>query len=329
MSRRRLSWILVLALPWIAACQTNRTYRDPEFNALANRRVAVLPFVPEYSGRNLPTSIVDEVPLVGRRVATGEDFLRQAFTARLSRGAYDIAESAYVDTRLVHAGLYGDYKYQSASPEELGALLSVDAVVIAKVKEWDITYLALETRHTVGVELQMIDVDTGSVLVSADVEESDGAGLSGGPTGFTDLAVQPILGLSSANLVAVGRRVCDRLVDPFLPSDMDLHDADLRAPFLLFATHDQPAEHLMEAGDVLTIVAQGAPDMRAEWVFTSLGYRGSMSEIEPGSYVGKVVIPPGLILDGEIVSVELFNDAGYLSVQNVAHKPLNTLETRS
>ncbi len=310
-------------------CSSSSTYRAPEFNPVANRRVAVLPFVPTYDGRNLPTSVVDDIPLVGERVRTGEDYLRRAFIARLSRGAFDIVETGYVDTRLTHAGLFADQAFRDASVQELGQLLSVDAVIFGEVTEWDVTYLGLETRHSVEANVQMIDVDRGEVLVSATVGEEDGGGLSGGPTGFTDLAVQPILALSSANLIKLGRKVANGLASPFLPSEMDIDDAEMRAPFLLFATHDQPAGRALEPGQVLTVAAQGAAGMRAEWVFGTEGVRGSMSEVEAGVYVGKIAIPRGLVLREEILSVELANARGYRSRQTVAHKPLNTTTTSS
>ena len=327
MSWTRMILPAAVMLSSLAGCSPEaEVYRAKQFNPLARRRVAVLPFMPDYTGRLVPAGAVDL--LTGGPGEKGEVFFRRAVVAGMRSGAYDVVEPAYVDALLEHADLHdaASSDFMRTPAADLGKLLHVDAVLVGRVTQWDILYLAGETRHKVECTIQLIDTRSGRVLVKSTARGSRGRGLTGGPTGIAPVIIEPIRGLGAKALLPLGREVAARLIEPLLPTEADRTAARELAPFLLFATHDQPLDKPLRSGQILTVLALGAPGMQATWALGSTGHVSSMVESEPGVYLGKFRFPEGLVLRDQVVSVELTNPQGFRSIHRVEHKPLSSAE---
>jgi len=323
-TRLIVALIAYLALVATTGCSGVKSMRNEGFNPARSLRVAVLPFDKAYAGRNLPTGAIDSVPVLGEKVSSGEDFVRRAVYRELRDGAYDLVAMHYIDTLLAHAGWYKDHAFLKQDSRKLGALLKVDALLVGRVTAWDIDYLGLETLHSVAFELQLIHVPSGQVLATVEVNQEGSAGLSGGPTGYPDAVLEPIRALSSARLVELGQKAAQLAAEELLPSQEDRKAARRQAPYLLYATHDQPAGMPVQPGQVITVAAQGAPGARANASLEGAQLSVPMSEVREGIYIGHFVLPPKLEIIDDLVIVTLTSPSGFSSTATVDHKPLST-----
>ena len=333
--RGLLRWPLVALAALVAlvtsGCSTQRVFRAEGYSPLVARRVAVLPFLATYRGPGLPTEAYDSIPLIGEAGETGEGFFRRALAHRLRAGASDVLSPVFVDATLRQAGFYdpdtGDYGFLHLSPQDLGRLFRVDAILLGEVARWEIDYYGVETRYRIEVETRLIDTSTGETLADAKVRRQGGAGLSGGPTGYYSAIMEPIRGLSAGRLMELARDVAEELAAPFLPGEADLIRAMRRAPLLHYATHDLPTGRQLRPGRVVTILARGEAGMEAIWSLDGDYYTASMTEADPGVYLAKFDPPEGLTLRNAVVTVTLINAEGFRSSLDIRRKPLTMRPT--
>lgn len=119
---------------------------NPEFQQLRPRTLAVLPF------DNMSTDL-DATPLV-----------RPIIAERLSALGYQIKPLDEVDQILQDNGVLISHDVYAFTPEELGGMLGVDAVVFGTVTDFTTKYVVLYASVSVGLKLDLTDCRTGSVL---------------------------------------------------------------------------------------------------------------------------------------------------------------------
>lgn len=204
----------------------------------------------------------------------------------------------------------------------MGELLKVDAVLYGEVPYWDIGYYVFETRYRVGCRVRLMDAHTGELLIESNAVTRGGRGVTGGPMGGFDLFFEPLRGLGSDNLMALGLKSLEQLCKPFLATEEDVAEARRRAPEIRFVTHDWPDGEPLVRGAVVTILAEGDPGATATWRLDGSERDSSLCEVAPGIYVGKFAPPPGVAFPPAYVTVEMVSEGGFRSAMRAA-KPLS------
>ncbi|MEO0478469.1 MAG: hypothetical protein AAF196_03220 [Planctomycetota bacterium] len=99
----------------------------------------------------------------------------------------------------------GDIELFDALYDELGA----NYFVTIYLERWGSDYYVLETRNNVRarVEIHSRELGYGEPLLTAIVTGNDGEGVSGGPTGFFDLAIAPLAGVDTGPVLDLAAQV--------------------------------------------------------------------------------------------------------------------------
>jgi len=118
----------------------------PDYQRLKPRSIAVLPF------DNMSTDL-DATPLI-----------RPIVAKRLRYKGYRVPGLKGVDETLQEAGVLIAHDVYSFTPEELGEILSVDAVMFGTVTDFSTKYAVLAASVTVSLRLELADCETGEIL---------------------------------------------------------------------------------------------------------------------------------------------------------------------
>ncbi len=314
----RLTLLAVVLFAAGCADDYNKIYYDTR----SPLRVAVLPFV-ERQGGDLFTSapfalLVDNLPIIGRDDNTGPStVMRWRFMARIRQETHlDVVTPGYVDSVLIERGLFEKGKFLESDPRDLGKILGADAVLYGEVTKWDRTYLVAETIQTVGIKISMYETQNGTLLWEAQCEATDDSGLTGGPTGYSSAALEPIRGLSGATLYKLADDVCYEIVEPHLSGGAEYEDAHLAPPFIAASAHSAWAG-TVKPGDPIHVVAIGSPDCRGTFSLGSTSQEVPMTEFGGGVYVGTYVPLDAKPVDLAGMEVRLIGPGGRVTVQRI------------
>ncbi len=272
------------------------TYKtDPFMAKNMPRTVAVLPFVNEADSQK------------------GSEEVRRGFYNHFSSLPFADMQIQRVDSLLRKADLMGDPKeLAKKTPQELGKILGVDAVVYGTVSNFDKLFLALYSQVSVGAEVKMYDTKTGHFLWSgkhtARIHEG---GISTTPVGIVAVVIATSLNMRDIQLL----RACDDLFRDMVKTIPvpSLAEA-LRPPSITLLTQD--TKNLpKKAGDEIKVVLQGAPKMLASFSIGDYRKHIDMQETEPGWYLGTYRVVPGDNVRQAIITgrLALANDPGNFS----------------
>jgi hypothetical protein len=89
-------------------------------------------------------------------------------------------------------------------------------------------YLVLGSWVTVGLQLDLIDANAGTVVWSERKKNRRHAGILKGPTGFKSIATAPITGLKTSNLERVALHLARGMADDLTTSPTVLTYVDER-----------------------------------------------------------------------------------------------------
>ena len=104
-----------------------------------------------------------------------------------------------------HDGPVDSVELRARLRDELGANL----VVQIHLERWGSSYYILETRNHVRARVELHSTTTGVDQrdLLAIVDSNDGAGITGGPTGFFDLALAPLAGVDTGPIIDLAAQV--------------------------------------------------------------------------------------------------------------------------
>jgi len=140
--------ILLLVIVFLSGCGS-RAYRVAPNPGNPTRTVAVLPMY------NVTTSI------------DGADYVRKQFTKALGRRHYAVMDTAEVNSILQEqTGISLGSQLEMTTPEVLGEILGVDALVYGYLLDFDDITLGLYNARVVRAGFKMVDTATGKVLWS-------------------------------------------------------------------------------------------------------------------------------------------------------------------
>jgi hypothetical protein len=328
---------ILLLLPLIFSFGCAGVYKHTiEFDRTYPLRVAILPFYQidkngSYSSGD-GSILLDGVPFISEvNTESPAEFLRSLTQKEISETALDPLSPTLVDLNLSHSGLTKqaslelDLKRVIDTPaqEMCSKILSCDAVLYGQVISWDRAYYGIESVSSVGLELRLVSAKTGKVLFSSSGTDSDGRGLSKGPTGFSDLVVAPISGLDSKVIANLARNLVVKMLAPLkMPDQKELDETT--PPAIFAATHDvfQPT---MTRKQVLTVLTFGTPQGSASFSIGSAIKDIPMIERSPGHYVGEYYPSPVDVFSSSPVVVNLADKLGR-KAQQIIGKGAITLQ---
>ena len=271
MTRRGLAVVFVVALA-AAGCASGG-HLTPAVDAKElPRTLAVLPFVP-LEGKEEQTRV-----------------LQRMIYGVLSATPYDVVKPQVVEERLVRAALGDPREVAARDPAELAKILRVDGLVYGELTHWDRIFLAIYAQIAAGGTMRIVDARSGETLFArTEVERSHEGGL---PTDALSAAIQVLQSawkLREIELI----RACDDLVRALtrgLPTPPVL---EARRPPAFTHVFGDGAGRVLKAGDVVTVIAQGAPGVIGSFDVAPLAKSLALEETNEGIYVGRYTVKPG------------------------------------
>jgi hypothetical protein len=300
-----LIFTLVPILLVLQSClvATQNTIISPEITSLFEGEYKVDPYMKDH----IPKSIA-VLPFVDlSKSKEGFDVIRRGFYNHFSSLPYTDMEIYKIDSLLAKAGLTDAEAIRKTSPQELGRILGVDAVVFGEISNFDKLFLVIYSQVSVGAEIKMYDAKTGNFLWSgkhtARIHEG---GIATHPIGIVAVVIATALNMRDIQLLRANDDLFRDMVKTIpIPSIAEA----LRPPSITLLTQDSKGLP-KKAGDEIRVVIQGTPKMQA-W-FDIGGYKKKieMKEVEPGGYYGVYKVLPGDNIDKAIITGYLKDDSG-------------------
>ena len=280
-----------ILVPQIAAAFKGTYFIDPYMEEHKPHTVAVLPFLNQAKSHE------------------GSDAVRKGFYNHFSSLPFKDMELYRVDNLLRKAGLEDPAVINKTSPQELGKILNVDAVVFGTISDFDKLFAVIYSNVSVGAEIRMVDTRTGKLLWSGQhVTRIHEGGISTNPIGLIATVIATAMNIRDIQLL----RACDDLFRDMVKTIPTPTIAEaLRPPVITLLVQD--TKNLpKKAGDEIRVVIQGTSKMQA---YFNIGeYKKNIDmreqEGEPGVYLGIYKVIPGDNVSKAIITGYLRDDAG-------------------
>ena len=292
---------LVLLLGIFSACTA--TYKQQlDFNPAEPLRVAVLPFVSVNEKGDIVEEesrlLIDNISLISsKQEETPPQIVRRFALSELEKTNLDLVAPALIDIDLPHHGYaradghLDMQKVLATKPADIcERFLNCDAIMYGKIVRWDRSYYGIQTVNTVGVRLELVSAKTGKTIFSATAEDSDSRGLSKGPTGFSDLALEPIRALDSDIIVALARNVVKKMIDPLNAKSKPTFLES--APPSIFAVSHDVRDGVVDRKSSVIVLMLGSEHQNASFSIGSAVEHVPMIERAPGHYYGEYIPLP-------------------------------------
>lgn len=309
--------LLILVSILFAGCQSKTTVLVP-YSSLEPLRVLILPFAQIDKEEKLTSEngelLIDEVPLLSSKLEnTPGELLRQYVTEELTHSPLEIISPFLVNLELPHHGfsfpdesINFEKLYRTPAKELCNHFLDCDAVLYGHVTEWERNYYGIESVLNVGLKLKLVGAKNEAVLYEAIAKKSDRSGLTGGPTGLSDLLIEPLKGLDSEKLSRVAEKVAVSAT-----RGLSYHSELERspAPIILAASHT-PNHLSSKSPSPLLVLAYGTAGCQALFSVGAPAKWIPMIEVEPGQYVGEYHPFSDEVISKAPVRVELKSKIG-------------------
>jgi len=228
-------------------------------------RVAVLPFVNKTSDPNAAETV------------------RKMFYNFFSSLNYLDVEPSILEAALKKKGLYKTViSGRRVSPQKLGQILGVDAVILGDVIRFGKVYAVLYTETRAGLRARLISCRTGRTIWELEHTTSLHKGdVPLSPTGLAKALVTTLISYKQAEAVKAAIALCMEMVNtiPNPPAIME------PPPRIKVFVHNG-AGNLLRPGDYLRVAMIGDPGHKGSWEISPLIKNIPMEEKEPGTYLG-------------------------------------------
>ena len=307
----------------LVAVGCSGTYKNHvHFNPSEPIRIAVLPFAQvDDSGALIQADenyLIDNVALVSSKLKqTPAQFVQTLAQSELAEASLDVVTPAIVEAALVHNGfgLPGTNPVQldlqkvfAADPKQVCTkLVSCDAVLYGKVTDWDRSYYGIESVSSVGVDLKIVSANTGKVLFESTATDSDSRGVSKGPTGFSNIVIEPIKGLDNEIITTLARDVVKQSISPINRKSRP-EFLKTAPPYIIESAHSAPKGVLVNGK--LVVAVMGTPEMTGSFSIGNAIRDVPLVERSPGHYIGEYLPVSGDNFQSQIVTVSLQDEAG-------------------
>lgn len=334
MRRNMVAYVFLCVGVALAGCSASFK-SELAFNPAEPIRIAVLPFVQVDSGGTVveadPNLLIDNVTLVSSKLKdTPAQFTQRLVQSELSKASLDVIPPGIVEAMLIH-GLYvvsgskpstvDVTKVLQADPAELCAkVIPCDAVLYGTVTEWSRSYYGIQSVATVGVKLKLVSARTKKVLFESEVKDSDSRGITKGPTGFSNLVLEPIQGLDNKIVTDLARSVASKAVSPLSGRSRPEY-LDAPAPVILASAINR-RDGQIPKGERLVVVVYGTAGHTGSFSVGQAITGVPLVERSKGHYVGEFIPLPTDSLGQSVVTISLRDQAGRVTTQSLDRMPI-------
>ena len=296
---------MIPALVSLQSClvSTQTTIITPEIRNLFEGEYKIDPYMKDHVPKSV--AVLPFINLSDKKEAV--DVMRRGFYNHFSSLPFQDLELYKIDDLLARAGLTDPDVISKKSPQELGKILGVDAVVYGAISNFDKFFAVLYSQVSVGAEVKMYDTRTGNFLWSGKhtVRKHEG-GISTNPVGIVATVVVTALNVRDVQLLRANDDLFREMVKTIpTPSLAEMS----RPPIITLLTQDTKGLP-KKAGDEIKVVIQGTPKMRAYFDLGNFKTRIDMQEVEPGGYYGVYKVLPGDNVEKAVVTGYLKDEAG-------------------
>ena len=266
------------------------TYKvDPYMEKHKPQTIAVLPFIN------------------ATRSQLGAVEVRKGLFNHFSSLPYKGMKLYAVDNVLRKGGFTDAETITKTSPQELGKVLGVDAVIYGEISDFDKLFAVVYSSVSVGADIKMYDTKTGILLWSGKhVARIHEGGISTNPVGIIATVIATAMNVRDIQLL----RACDDLFRDMVKTIPAPTMAEaLQPPVITLLTQD--TKNLpKKAGDEIKVVIQGTPKMQAYFDIGEFKKNIDMQEVEPGGYLGVYKVIPGDNIKNAMITGYLRDDTG-------------------
>lgn len=267
------------------------------YNPLEPIRVVVLPFIQiNANGERIdpnPNLLIDKVSLISSKLdQPPPQLVKGMVEAEIPNTAIDLVPAVAVEDDLIHHGFTKDdgtldlnQLFKTSATEICRHLAACDAVLYGTVTKWERNYYGLQSVSTVGIKLSLVTKDDGKTIFESAVEDSDSRGLTKGPTGFSNLVIEPVRGLDNEIIAALAKRVVQKAMAPLFVKNQPGY-LKTPAPAIFAVGHDHPSGTLAP-GERLVVLLLGSEKKEASFSIGAFAVDIPMYEVEPSQYVGE------------------------------------------
>ena len=268
------------------------TYKvDPYMEKHRPRTVAVLPFFDRSQSKE------------------GAEAVRRGFYNHFSSLPFRDMELYRIDELLKKANLTDPEEINKTSPQKLGEILGVDAVVYGEISNFDKLFAVVYSQVSVGAEVKLCDTKTGNFLWSGQhVVRIHEGGLSTTPIGIIATVIATAINVRDIQLL----RACDDLFREMVKTIPTPSLAEALQPPVIGLLVQDTKNLPRKAGDEIRVVMQGTPKMRASFDIGDFKKRIDMQEQvdAPGAYLGIYRVVPGDNVANALITGRLTDDSG-------------------
>jgi hypothetical protein len=209
--------------------------------------------------------------------------VRKMFYNFFSSLNYRDLEPYVIDDNLITNHLYAKITAgENSSPQKLGQLLGVDAVIYGEVLSLGKTYALIYSDNQAGLKARMVRCDSGQVLWelkhTVHLEEGD---LPISPIGLATAVFKTALNHHQATHMKAAAELCMQMVAT-IPNPPAVSEP----PPKIQALVHNGAGKLLQPGEYLKVAMIGEENQIASWSIPPLIESLPMKEKQPGVYIG-------------------------------------------
>lgn len=284
---------------------TKETVISPEIKSFFLGTYKVYP----YMEKHMPKTVA-VLPFVDvSQSQQGASAVRKGFYNHFSSLPFKDMELKQVDNLLEKAGLVDPIEINRKTPQELGSILGVDAVVYGEISNFDKLFAVMYSQVAVGAKIKMFDTKSGELLWTGEhtVRLHEG-GISLNPIGIAATIVATAMNVRDIQLL----RACDDLFRDMVKTIPTPTTAEaLRPPEITLLVQDTK-NIPKKAGDEIRVVIQGTPKMQAWFDIGDYKKHIEMHEQSdtPGVYLGIYRVVPGDNIRKAVITGYLRDEVG-------------------
>jgi hypothetical protein len=219
----------------------------------------------------------------------GGETVRKMFYNFFSSLNYIDLELVVIDDTLKGADLYQKIAAgEDVSPQKLGQLLGVDAVIFGEVNSLGKIFALVYTDNQAGLKARMVKCSSAKVIWELEhkihIEEGD---LPLSPIGLATTLVKTAITHSQATHMKAASELCMQVVST-IPNPPAISEPPPR----IHALVHNGAGKLLQPGEYLKVALIGEEGQTATWSLPPLVENLPMKEKKPGVYIGAYRIKP-------------------------------------
>jgi parallel beta-helix repeat protein len=233
--------------------------------------------------------------------------VRKTFYNHFSSLRYGDLELFKVDQRLKKAGFTDPDEINKLSPQKLGKILSVDAIIYGRITHYDRAYAGIYSKVSVGAAVKMVDAETNEFLWSGQhVQSKHQGGIPTTPVGLIITALSTAANIRQIELLRTSDDLFRDMVKT-IPGPTVVEAS--RPPVIKMLVHDAVGSP-KKTGDIIKVVLEGDTHCEASFDIGDFKLAIEMEEIQSGFYEAKYQVRPGDNAHEAIITGYLTDERG-------------------